>query len=400
MKQSLPFLMMLLFACFITNAQVITQFNWNSNPAKKATIGNNAISIGSSATVSSNGASGSGLNPGSPVKDIDMVLTGSDYNVPGIDISVDFRREENVASFFYRGSVFDFGMDNGYLTAKFTLKTSDGNQTIHSGNIYAIPNDHIFHNYRFYYDSLSGKAIVSVDGNTVYTYTGTAKTALYWTADNVIVGRLMDATGNNVAILDNLLIQGITVAAATLPVKLLSFTAEQKGTEIITKWSSTKEENMYTYELEHSTDGIHYTTMARVKPTNGYSTINNYQFTDKSPAAAANYYRLKMVDIDLKYTYSDVRVVNGSHTKVEVSCYPNPVVDNLFIRVSASNPGAYGYRIATLDGKILVSKTVQLAAGAQVINVDMSKVNFNGLLFVEVMSVENNQQQVFKVIKK
>jgi hypothetical protein len=60
-----------------------------------------------------------GLNPGAGSNDINIVLDGSAFNVPSIDIYIDFRREETQATFFYRGSYFDFEMNSGSLGVKF-----------------------------------------------------------------------------------------------------------------------------------------------------------------------------------------------------------------------------------------------------------------------------------------
>ena len=76
----------------------------------------NAISVSSYATVSAGGTNGTkGLNPGNGSNDINLTLDGAAFNVPALDITVDFRREESQASFFYRGSNFNFGMNGGTL---------------------------------------------------------------------------------------------------------------------------------------------------------------------------------------------------------------------------------------------------------------------------------------------
>src|SRR5450432_2560473 len=116
MKTSISFLI-IFFLTINAGAQLITRFTWETNPVTTAVAGVNAISVSSYATVSTGGTSGTkGLNPGNGSNDINLVLDGTAFNVPAIDIAVDFRREESQASFFYRGSNFNFGMSGGNLS--------------------------------------------------------------------------------------------------------------------------------------------------------------------------------------------------------------------------------------------------------------------------------------------
>src|ERR1700712_867389 len=114
MKTTISFFILFLFS-ITTNAQLISRFTWETNPVTTAVSGANAISVSSYATVSAGGSNGKGLNPGAGSNDINLVLDGSVFNVPALDISIDFRREESQASFFYRGALFNFGMDNANL---------------------------------------------------------------------------------------------------------------------------------------------------------------------------------------------------------------------------------------------------------------------------------------------
>ncbi|MFT3824054.1 MAG: hypothetical protein QM731_09040 [Chitinophagaceae bacterium] len=384
-------------------SQVISSFTWETNPVTKATVGPDATSVSSAAVISTYGTSGHGLNAGRPSADINLTIPGSPYfDVPGLDVAVDFRREEAVASFVKRGNNFDFGMNGGNLSVKFLVSNGgSGSTTINSGNIYSIPNDHTFHHYRFLYNSTTGMAYVTVDGVNVYTYTGTTNRAMYWTgAGNVIVGYQMDGTNNNVAILDNLLIQNVPVNA-TLPVKLTSFTAQAQGNTVVSKWTTVQEENMSGFVLERSADGNHFAALKTVAAKGSYTATTQYSVVDSTPLSSTGYYRLKMVDIDGSFTYSEIRTVNAAtNGSVKISCFPNPATDYVTMTINNNEAGQYRYSVITVDGKVQQSKTVSLARGSQQVTVDLTNNVARGIVIINLENINNNTRQSFKIMKQ
>lgn len=400
MKPFLPFIALLL-AFNSLKSQVITQFTWNSNPVTKASIGPDAISVSSSATSAINGVGGtSGLNPGLPNKNIDLTLTGSYYDVPGIDISLDFRREESEASFFKRGSLFDFGMNGGKLNVKFNLQNgTSGTTTVNSGNIFDIPNDHSFHHYRFRYDYATGIAQIWVDNVLKYTYTGTAGYPLYWTgAGNAVIGTNMDATSNNVAVLDNLIISN-TAAAAALPLQLLSFDASAKATLVVLNWATTKEINTHRFIVERSENGLDFAAIGEQKAAGDYSNHNTYQFEDAAIAGSVLYYRLKMVDIDGSFTYSPVRKISIGATKSKVSVSPNPASSFANLTMNSSEVASYSYSVRSISGQLISTGNFNSNGGTQQIRIELSAAP-KGVLFIQLNRNNSNEQQVYKLVKQ
>ena len=69
---------------------------------------------------------------------------------------------------------------------------------------------------------------------------------------------------------------------------------------------------------------------------NGTTTNStNYNYDDLNSYTGLSYYRLKQINFDGQYTYSQVRVVDGlkddNPTYIDISTYPNPVLDEIFI---------------------------------------------------------------------
>ncbi len=96
-----------------------------------------------------------------------------------------------------------------------------------------------------------------------------------------------------------------------VPVTLLSFTGQKVGNTAKLVWQTASESNMSRYEIERSTDGLYFQTIGGIVPSVNSSNVYTYSYTDNIPAAARQYYRLRMVDIDGKRKYSNIIYVQG-----------------------------------------------------------------------------------------
>lgn len=103
-----------------------------------------------------------------------------------------------------------------------------------------------------------------------------------------------------------------------LPVDLLSFTAEAEKNEVLLNWSTAAEINFSHFEVERSSDAIHFNTLATLS-SNG----NSYSYKDQHPLNGNCYYRLKEVDIDGSFQYSAIISVNYE-SSIQLSAFPNP----------------------------------------------------------------------------
>ena len=94
-----------------------------------------------------------------------------------------------------------------------------------------------------------------------------------------------------------------------LPVSWLSFTAQNINKSVQLQWEVNQQINNDHYEVEKSTDGNNFNSIGSLANQHtGYE--QTYNFTDFSPASGYNYYRIKQVDKDGKFSYSVVRKIN------------------------------------------------------------------------------------------
>ena len=138
----------------------------------------------------------------------------------------------------------------------------------------------------------------------------------------------------------------------TLPVEFRSIKAELAGnnTGKVT-WYVANEQNLSRYELQKSTDGVNFQTIATVTPTNAsvYSALDN-NLSDM------NIYRVKSIDVDGKFLYSSTVALNVRGTSSTTPFIAgNPVINNT-VKIVNTKPGTK-INIVENTGRVLVSWT-------------------------------------------
>jgi hypothetical protein len=157
-----------------------------------------------------------------------------------------------------------------------------------------------------------------------------------------------------------------------LPIELLYFDAEDDGDDVVCKWSTATEINNDYFMLERSYDYEIFTPVVKI---NGYGSgvsgqVLSYRYVDEGICSGTLYYRLKQVDIDGAFTYSDVVAVKCVDGKTDFMLFPNPVDEKLIIQsrwMSVSQPG----------GESILFISVYDMLGEKVMEVDFNHVPSN-----------------------
>jgi ELWxxDGT repeat protein len=151
-----------------------------------------------------------------------------------------------------------------------------------------------------------------------FIYNGT----LYFTADN----------GNSPSgYTDFYKING---TLSNLPVTLLNFTASLQSNSVQLNWSTSSEINSGHFKIQRSGDGIHFTDLGQIAASGNSSIEKKYRYDDANAYQARSeilFYRLKIVDMDGKYKYSNILSVKLKGGINELKVYPNPVHNQLSI---------------------------------------------------------------------
>jgi hypothetical protein len=164
-------------------------------------------------------------------------------------------------------------------------------------------------------------------------------------------------------------------------------------------WTTTREVNVSEFVVERSSDGVQYMAIGNRPAQQTYSGNNDYSFIDSLPAATS-YYRLKMTNLDGTFSYSPVKVVGSAvAVSVSISCYPNPVVNSVNIRIDDPKATTYRYSIVTVDGNTLQTGMIETGGPGQQTSLNLTSAP-RGILILRVQAADNGKTAVFKLFRQ
>jgi hypothetical protein len=151
------------------------------------------------------------------------------------------------------------------------------------------------------------------------------------------------------------------IALTPLPVRLLSFSGRPMSSNSIQlNWVTELEVNNKHFEIQRSLDGKNFQTVAIVMSIDGSGT-KAYKLTDNIPAGSSSkvYYRIKQVDLDEKYSISNVITINLTETNnFFVKLAPNPVGNEFSITLENNSSPVSAIRIVDMNGREIFRKNL------------------------------------------
>jgi len=186
----------------------------------------------------------------------------------------------------------------------------------------------------------------------------------------------------------------------TLPVTLTSFSGERVAGINKLKWTTATEANNQGFEIERSLDGKTFSKISFVgsKGDNGNSsTALTYNYSDEKSSNGTNYYRLKQIDKDGKYSYSSVVMLKGENTRLEItSLYPNPAKDVINVAISSPKIESAALTVTDITGKILMRTNTSLVKGDNFVQMNTSSLA-TGTYYIRLIS--NDEVKTVQFVK-
>ena len=150
-----------------------------------------------------------------------------------------------------------------------------------------------------------------------------------------------------------------------LPVEVLELNAKPYGRNTLVQWTSKNEKVLSHFEVQRSKDGIDFLMAGNITARNMAGT-HQYSFEDIKPGPGFNYYRVKSVDKDGSFAYSNIVLVkSGDIADNNLHFYPNPVMTTLNLQVGNLPSGRYVVKIIGVDGRLIQSQQVHLRGNSQ-----------------------------------
>lgn len=174
--------------------------------------------------------------------------------------------------------------------------------------------------------------------------------------------------------LDILAITGISEELSIAPTHFISFTAVENQNKVLLNWKVENETSVDRYEVERSTDGLHFSTIGQQNNTGNSTGSNTYTYSDIAITASSPvlYYRIKQIDRDGSSLYSKTLSIRRNHISSGIVLYPNPVYDNLNINVQSDNTASVHVTIWNISQRKVISQFSNLSNG-------MNSISINGL---------------------
>jgi hypothetical protein len=177
-----------------------------------------------------------------------------------------------------------------------------------------------------------------------------------------------------------------------LPVELSSFTGKRTGTTITLQWTTQTEQNVAHFEVERSSDGTHFASIATVSAEGNSNTPEDYTATDEHPVNGINYYRLRTVDLDGKFSYSPIIIVRSDNAPAP-TLFPNPAAS--YFRLAAGTDPIREVNVYDLAGRRALGMLNPV--NSNVVYVPCSGLA-QGVYFVEIKTA--NGRYVQKLLKQ
>jgi hypothetical protein len=195
-----------------------------------------------------------------------------------------------------------------------------------------------------------------------------------------------------------------TAASGTtpLPIELLSFTGRSLDEVNLLEWATASEINNDYFLPEKSADGITFTEMKRVDAAGNSNQTLYYDQVDENPYSPVTYYKLKQVDFDGQYTYSDIIAVargNTANGAEIVNVYPNPANSEINIEIVSPFETYTEIELVDIFGRTILSKGHSMAKGRDVVVFDISPLA-TGVYFARVKFAGSGNSSVHRFVKQ
>jgi Secretion system C-terminal sorting domain len=171
-----------------------------------------------------------------------------------------------------------------------------------------------------------------------------------------------------VEILEKRLIPG---GGVVIPVTLTSFTGKLVVNTVQLKWNTAQEINASHFEVERSADGINFSYIGQVKAVGQSNASTSYGFNDLQFKTGANYYRLKQVDMDGRFTYSIVVLIRvKKDNQPDVLIFPNPAHKQITVNVTEGQHPQWNLQVQNMVGQPVLRHIIPANQNNERITID------------------------------
>lgn len=175
----------------------------------------------------------------------------------------------------------------------------------------------------------------------------------------------------------------------TLPSTGVNLSAVLNGNDVLLKWKTQTEVNSDHFEIERSADGRNFTSIGTKRAAGNSTTEISYEDVDPSMNASVYYYRLKLVDVDGRFSYSNIAMVRKPGSVKSVRMYPNPATSQVNLEFSNAK-GNYVISLYNQAGQEVVTQKSSITYGVQYITINRNSLS-SGSYVVRVRNADSSE---------
>jgi fibronectin-binding autotransporter adhesin len=155
-----------------------------------------------------------------------------------------------------------------------------------------------------------------------------------------------------------------------LPLKWLTVGGYNNGNDNYIDWSTAEEVNTDHFIIENSINGIDFIEIGRINAAGNSSAIQKYNFIHRNISSLLNYYRIRQVDVDGRFSISKIIRINAASTGTEkISLLGNPVQGSPIVSVVTNQSGASTILVTDATGRLVYKQTELLKKGDNVFTI-------------------------------
>jgi hypothetical protein len=169
-----------------------------------------------------------------------------------------------------------------------------------------------------------------------------------------------------------------------LPVTWLRISGRNEEDKNHIQWTTALEHNNSGFIIEASPDGRAFRAIGNVPGAGNSVTLQQYSFIHQKLTLPINYYRVKQVDADGRFSYSAIiRIEKSGLTINALQFSPNPVASNASLTIHSATAKAGVVQILDASGKIVSSLEIKLRTGYNTVVMDLAPLKA-GLYFLRL----------------
>ena len=183
-----------------------------------------------------------------------------------------------------------------------------------------------------------------------------------------------------------------------LPVSLTNFNASLKDNTTNLTWETATESNTNYFEIQYSNDGANFKYASKIAAYGNSSSLKKYTTTHNINNENYHYYRLKIVDNDGKFYYSDIVKLKSTNAykPLEIEAYPTIVTSHATLSIYAKSKGTASILIQNMMGQPIQHNTIKIDANSHTLPIDMGNYAKGTFIITVQIGEEKKSIQIVK----